>query len=119
MARFVKGDIVILPFPLSGQAEFKPRPAVVLASWPYGSGSDYLVSIITSQNAPDPFSIEFDSLSDVGNGVLINRTPSGKSYLRPTYLYSVGEALIYKRACTLRAELVDAVIERIFSLLKA
>ncbi len=118
MARFAKGDIVILPFPLSGQAEFKPRPAVVLASWSYGSGNDYLVSIITSQNAPDPSIIEFDSTRDVESGVLINRTPSGKSYLRPAYLYAVGEAQIYKRACTLKKELVDAVVESIFSLLR-
>lgn len=51
MAQYVKGDIVLTPFPFSDDEEFKVRPALILAALPYGSGTDYLVCIITTQSA--------------------------------------------------------------------
>ncbi len=54
MAQYVKGDVVLTPFPFSDDEDFKVRPALVLAVLPYGSGLDYLVCIITTQPAPDP-----------------------------------------------------------------
>ena len=50
MARFVKGDIVLVPFPFSGEENYKHRPALILASWSYASGTDYLVCLITTQH---------------------------------------------------------------------
>jgi mRNA interferase MazF len=45
MARFVAGDVVILPFPYSDQAGGKKRPAVVLRET---RDADLLVCMITS-----------------------------------------------------------------------
>ncbi|MDR3176109.1 MAG: type II toxin-antitoxin system PemK/MazF family toxin [Desulfovibrio sp.] len=45
MARFVAGDVVVLPFPFTNQADSKNRPAVVLCSTP---NNDLLVCMISS-----------------------------------------------------------------------
>ena len=58
MARFVKGDIVLLPFPFSGEQAYKHRPALILASWNYEGGTDHLVCLITTQLADDPYLTE-------------------------------------------------------------
>ena len=46
MGEFVKGDIVVLPFPFSDLSANKRRPTLVLASLP---GGDIVVCQITSQ----------------------------------------------------------------------
>ena len=48
MARFSRGDIVILPFPFSDATGAKRRPALVLAELTYFGGIDYLVVMISS-----------------------------------------------------------------------
>lgn len=67
MAKFVKGEIVVIPFPFSDLSGSKRRPALVLAGLP---GNDIILSQITSQNSPkDPFAIALDAL-DFASGSL-------------------------------------------------
>jgi len=47
MERFVKGDIVVIPFPFSDLSGTKRRPALVIADF---HGDDILLCQITSQN---------------------------------------------------------------------
>jgi len=84
MARFVKGDVVVVPFPFSEKTGDKVRPALVLASVAYGARVDYLLCIITSQRPPDPHLLELEPADVTGGGL------KRKSYLRPTYLYTTG-----------------------------
>lgn len=46
MAAFVKGDIVIVPFPFSDLSQSKRRPALVVAKL---TGDDLILCQITSQ----------------------------------------------------------------------
>ena len=50
MGRFIKGDIVVLPFPFSDLSSSKRRPALVLVS---GKGDDIVLCQITSKNVRD------------------------------------------------------------------
>jgi glycosyltransferase involved in cell wall biosynthesis len=54
VGRFVKGDVVVLPFPFSDLTANKKRPALVVANL---SGDDIIVCLITSQNAKDNYAI--------------------------------------------------------------
>ena len=46
MARFIKGDVVVLPFPFSDMTQAKRRPAMVVADL---KGNDVILCQITSQ----------------------------------------------------------------------
>ena len=54
MERFVKGDVVVIPFPFSDLSASKKRPALVLASL---EGDDLILCQITSEARFDKYSI--------------------------------------------------------------
>jgi mRNA interferase MazF len=53
MGRFVKGDVVVLPFPFSDLSATKRRPALVVAAL---RGDDIILSQITTANNSDGYS---------------------------------------------------------------
>ena len=57
MARFVKGDVVVLPFPFSDFSLSKRRPALVIAEL---KGDDVILCLITSQKVKDENAIPLD-----------------------------------------------------------
>ena len=59
MARFVKGDVVVVPFPFSNLTQAKRRPALILAQL---EGDDRILCQITSQQVQDQYAIEIDDL---------------------------------------------------------
>lgn len=105
MSLYSRGDVVILPFPYSGAPGEKPRPALVLAAVLCAGRTDYVVCIISTQNAPDPSLIPLAS-TDVTTGVLRKQ-----SYLRPTYLFTTGENRISRKVGNMKKELVDAALQ--------
>ena len=58
MATFVKGDIVVLPFPFSDLSNSKRSPALVLADL---QGDDIILCQITSKNTKDSYAIALDN----------------------------------------------------------
>ena len=54
MGKFIKGDVIILPFPFSDLSDNKKRPALVIASLP---GDDIIVCQITSKSKSDPLAL--------------------------------------------------------------
>jgi len=108
---FVKGDVVVVPFPFSQATGDKRRPAIVLASWDCVGTTDYLLCLVSSQNVREPYILALDS-SDIENGSL-NRT----SYVRPTYLFTVGESRILRKIGTLKPDKLTTVLETIKSIL--
>jgi hypothetical protein len=96
--------VVVVPFPLSTVATTKRRPALVVASWPFGGSEDYLLALISSQNVPDPYIIPLAD-DDVIGGRLV-----AKSYVRPTYLFAADEGLIlYKIGATKPEKLAEVL----------
>jgi mRNA interferase MazF len=45
---FVKGDVVLVPFPFRDRTAAKVRPALVVSSTAYNAGGDLLVAAITT-----------------------------------------------------------------------
>jgi mRNA interferase MazF len=85
MATFVKGDIVVIPFPFSDLTSSKRRPALVLANL---QGDDIILCQITSQNVKDSYAKTLDS-SDLLSGTL-----SISSNIRPNRLFTADKKLI-------------------------
>ena len=54
MGRFMKGDVVVLPFPFSDLTSSKKRPAIVVAPL---TGDDILVCQVTSKAVSDSYAI--------------------------------------------------------------
>jgi mRNA interferase MazF len=54
MERFIKGDVVVVPFPFSDLSQSKRRPALVVQHF---DGEDLLLAQITSKAARDQFAV--------------------------------------------------------------
>ena len=113
MAGFVKGDIVLTPFPFSGEEGFKTRPTLILTVLPYGRGSDYLLCIITTQQISDPYLLDLDT-GDIVGGRLTQ-----KCYLRPTYTYAVSEHMIKRQTGHLKGDKLTIAVQSLVSALTA
>lgn len=110
--RYAVGDVVVVPFPGSAGAAPKNRPAVVLATVPYGAVLDYIVCLITSQAAPDPNRLMLLP-ADIQGGTL-----TMQSYLRPAYLYTVSERLVTGPIGTLVPNRLEEALEIVIGLLR-
>ena len=75
MARFVKGDVVVVPFPFSDLSQAKRRPALVMANL---RGDDLILCQITSQAVKDSYAVAIAD-ADFAEGGL--KQPS---HIRPT-----------------------------------
>ena len=109
MAGFIKGDVVVVPFPFSDLASSKRRPALVLAR----SGSnDFILSQITSNTVEDKYAIEINP-ADFNSGGL-NVT----SNIRPNKLFTAEASIIVYKAGSLKREKTDEVVGAINNLLE-
>jgi mRNA interferase MazF len=89
MAAFIKGDVVVVPFPFSDLSGSKKRPALVLADLP---GNDILLCQITSQQTGDNFAVPLNQ-EDFANGSLpLN------SFIRPTRIFTADKNIIFRKA---------------------
>nr|MDO8088705.1 type II toxin-antitoxin system PemK/MazF family toxin [Candidatus Sigynarchaeum springense] len=108
MARFTKGDIVIVNFPYTDQTDFKRRPALIIIVPP---GNNVVIVQITSQDrGPYPIPI---IQADLTTGTL-----NQQSYVQPDVIVTVNESIIYGKAGSLKQKKMDEVINKIVELLK-
>ena len=110
MGRFVKGDIVIMPFPFSDLSASKKRPALVIASL---VGDDVILCQITSRPIRDRYALAIEE-KDFAKGGL-NRA----SNARPNRLFTADSSLILYRAGALSSAKTDLIINTIIEILRA
>ncbi|SLM27938.1 conserved hypothetical protein [Desulfamplus magnetovallimortis] len=109
MGNFVKGDIVVVPFPFSDLSTNKKRPALIVATL---QGDDVVMCQITSKNVNDNYSISL-SKDDFKSGKLpVN------SNIRPNRLFTGDANIIIKQAGKLKKVKLDDVVEKIVEILK-
>jgi mRNA interferase MazF len=109
MAKFIKGDVVVIPFPFSDLTGSKKRPALVLADLP---GDDILLCQITSQQTKDSFAVPLTAI-DFSNGSL----PSN-SYIRPSRIFTADKNIIIRKAGTVKTILVNIVTQKIIAIIQ-
>jgi len=108
MARFVKGDVVIVPFPFSDLTQAKRRPALVVAEL---QGNDLILCQITSQLFRDQYVIAINS-DDFESGTLRQ-----SSNIRPNRLFTADQQIVLYKAGHLKLEKTEAVIAKIVEIL--
>ncbi|MEQ8958490.1 MAG: type II toxin-antitoxin system PemK/MazF family toxin [Coleofasciculus sp. C2-GNP5-27] len=109
MARFVKGDVVVVPFPFSDLTQAKRRPALVVAVL---SGDDLILCQITSRAVTDEYAVVIAS-DDFSSGGLRQ-----SSNVRPNRLFTADKQIILYKAGQLKFEKMDQVIARIVEILQ-
>lgn len=110
MGAFVKGDVVVIPFPFSDLSDAKRRPALVLADL---RGDDVILCQITSQGARDAYAVPLGEADFVEGGL------RQASLIRPNRLFTADSALILYRAGCISPAKSDEVVAAILAILQA
>ena len=104
MGKFVKGDIVVVPFPFSDLSASKKRPALVIATL---TGDDVILCQITSKTIADSYAIplaeehfQMGSLQQDSN-------------IRPNRLFTADTHIILYRAGALIPSKIKEVVAKI------
>lgn len=109
MAKFVKGEVVVVPFPFSDLSQAKRRPALVVAAL---TGDDLILCQITSQTIKDAYALPLSD-SDFSDGGL--KQPSN---IRPNRLFTADNRIILYRVGTLGENKLDRVIDKIIEIIR-
>ena len=110
MGRFVKGDVVVVPFPFSDLSTAKKRPALVIAPL---AGDDVILCQITSKTVADGYAISVTS-GDFAVGNLHQ-----DSNVRPNRLFTADSNLVVYRVGMLTDAKVQDVVTKIVEIISA
>lgn len=109
MARFIKGDVIVVPFPFSDLTLAKRRPALVIAEL---KGDDLILCQITSQWIKDEYAIPMDE-ADFAEGTLKQR-----SYIRPNRIFTADSSIILYKVGRLKQKKIAEAVEKIVYILR-
>jgi len=108
MGKFVKGEVVVVPFPFSDLSSTKRRPALVIAAL---EGDDVILCQITSKSVSDIYSIPL-SLSDFKSGTITQ-----DSNIRPNRLFTADSNIILYQAGELKPSKLQEVVNKIIEII--
>ena len=110
MARFVSGEVVVIPFPFTDLSSVKVRPALVLASLSRG---DVILCQITSQSAGHPDAIPILS-ADFEPGGGLRRA----SFALPHRLVTANEVCVRRSVGRLNTAKLQGIRERVCAIIR-
>ena len=110
MAGFVKGDVVVVPFPFSDLTRAKRRPALVIAEL---EGDDTILCQITSHQIRDKYSVPVAD-HDFETGTL-----KKESNVRPNRIFTADRHIVLYRVGRLRSYKIKEVIDKVVDILRS
>lgn len=110
MGGFVKGEVVVIPFPFSDLSASKRRPALVVASL---SGGDVILCVITSKAVRDRLAIPVSAADFVSGGLPL------QSNIRPNRLFTADSRIVLRSAGRISDEKLRTVINAIVEILNS
>ncbi len=110
MARPVKGDVVVVPFPFSDLTQAKRRPALVLAEL---EGDDLILCQITSRTVSDSYAVALTDADFAQGGLRL------ESNIRPNRLFTADNTIVLYRVGSLARAKLTEVVDRVVSILRA
>lgn len=108
MAEFIKGDVVVVPFPFSDLTQAKRRPALVVAEL---TGDDFILCQITSQNVYDAYAVPLEEAHFQSGGL------SKKSNIRPNRIFTADKKILLYKAGHIKKEKIAEIISGIIKIL--
>lgn len=109
MAKFVKGDVVVVPFPFSDLSQYKRRPALVIASL---TGNDLILCQVTSKIITDTYAVSLDD-TDFATGSL--KQPGN---IRPNRLFTADSHIILYSVGSLTNKKITQVVEKLIEIIR-
>lgn len=109
MAKFVKDDVVVVPFPFSDLIQSKRRPAIVISVL---DGDDLILCQITSQSIKDNYAILLND-KDFEAGSL-----KQSSNVRPNRIFTADSHIVLYRIGNLKQDKLNKIIERIVEIIR-
>jgi mRNA interferase MazF len=109
MGKFMKGDIVVIPFPFSDLSGSKRRPALVIADL---DGDDIILCQITSVAHNDNYAVPIDT-ADFESGTL-----PVKSFVRPNKIFTAARQLVLYSAGRLQSETMRTITSAVIEILE-
>ena len=109
MEKFIKGEVIVLPFPFTDLSASKRRPALILSNI---KGNDYIMLQITSKNIKDNYAISLID-SDFSYGSL-----QTDSNIRPNKIFTLDEKLILYKIGHLTENKLNECIQKVCYMIK-
>lgn len=110
MAQFVKGDVVVVPFPFSDLSQSKRRPALVISIL---EGDDAILCQITSRNISDNYAVPVNDVDFRSGGL------KQSSNIRPNRLFTADTNIILYQAGSIKKDKLNQVINKVIEIIKA
>jgi mRNA interferase MazF len=110
MARPVRGDVVVVPFPFSDLTQAKRRPALVLAGL---EGDDLILCQITSRMVSDDYAVSLSDVDFQEGGLRL------ESNIRPNRIFTADNAIVLYRVGSVVPTKLTEVVDRVVSILRA
>lgn len=110
MAKFIKGDIVVVPFPFSNLSEVKKRPAFVVNNL---AGDDIILCQITSQTIKDKYSVTIKKTDFVFGNLSVS------SNVRPNRIFTADKNIIFYKVGSVKENKIKEVIQKIIEIVKS
>jgi mRNA interferase MazF len=107
MGQFVRGDVVVVPFPFSDLSRCKRRPAFVVVPL---VGDDVILCQITSRLRSDGYSVSLSGADFESGGI------GHDSNVRPNRLFTADSRIIRYRAGRVSAKKAEEVISKIIEI---
>ena len=109
MGKFIKGDIIVDPFPFSDLTNAKRRPAFVLAVL---QGDDIILCQITSRDVEDELAVKLKR-TDFETGSL-----PVESNVRPNRLFTADRHIILYKVGHVRQQKINEVVDKTIDLIR-
>jgi mRNA interferase MazF len=110
MAGFVKGDVVVVPFPFSDLSRSKRRPALVVSAL---AGDDVILCQITSRMIRDQYAMAVTGDDFEAGALQVERN------IRPNRIFTADSRIVLYRAGMLKPAKLGEVIDRIVDIIRA
>ncbi len=109
MAKFIRGDVVVVPFPFSDLTQAKRRPALAVADL---EGNDLILCQITSRLIRDRYAIT------INDDDFIAGTLKQQSNVRHNRIFTADSHIVLYRVGSLKHKKLKEVIEKIIEILQ-